>query len=170
MRKHFFIFIFLIVSAFINAQPISIETLRKEYHNLSTDSAACVRLFEKISSINSSDNLIAGYKGATTTAMANFAKGNAEKIKLFNSGKKLLEQSIRSDSTNAELRFLRFTIQTSSPKALGYNSQIENDKKYILSHFDQINSKIVKSRISEYMVSKGKLSDEEKQKLKSPEK
>jgi hypothetical protein len=167
MKKQFCIFIFLVAGLFSSAQQVSLETLRKEYHNLNTDSSACAKLYSKISAANPSDNLITGYKGAITAAMANFAKAKSEKIKLFNSGKKLLEQAITTDSLNAELRFLRFTIQANAPKALGYHGKLENDKNYIIAHFDQIKNPTVKGRISEYFLSSDKLTEEEKKKLKN---
>jgi hypothetical protein len=167
MKKSCFLFVLLLASGLMAAQTIPVETLRKEYHYLNKDSVACVKLYAKISTIDPQDNLTLGYKGATTAAMANFAKGKAEKIKLFNSGKKMLEQSINADTTNPELRFLRFTVQTNAPKALGYHTQIENDKKYMIAHYNEINNPTVKGRISEYLLGSGKLSEEEKKKLKS---
>lgn len=166
MKKQFFSVIFILFVFLTNAQQISIETIRKEYHNLHKDSAAAFKLYVWLSKVNPSDNLVIGYKGATTAAMANYAKGKSEKIKLFNSGKKMLEQAMKADSANAELRFLRYTIQTNAPKALGYHTHIEDDKKYILSHYNQIDNAIVKSRISEYFLSSGNLSEEEKKKFK----
>jgi hypothetical protein len=166
MKKYYFIIILIFNSLYGNAQ-VSIETLRKEYHNLNTDSAACAKLYEKIAALHTSDNLILGYKGATTAAMANFVKAKTEKIKLFNEGKKILEQSIKNDSSDTELRFLRFTIQTNAPKALGYHKQIENDKKHILTHYNEIRNITVKGRISEYLLSSNRLNEQEKKKIKS---
>jgi hypothetical protein len=173
MKKHFLngililLAIYLILLAiYVQAQQIPVETLRKEYHNLHTDSVATVNLYSKLSKIEPSDNLTRGYKGATMTAMAKYVKGKAEKIKLFNTGKKLLEDAVNADKENTELRFLRYTVQTNAPKALGYNTRIEEDKQYLLSNYDKLDNAIVKSRISEYLLSCGKLNDEEKKKVK----
>ncbi|MCW3101671.1 MAG: hypothetical protein JWO09_111 [Bacteroidetes bacterium] len=164
MRKLLF-FLFILASASLQAQNISTEQLRKAYYKLNTDSATCAELYAKVSKTNSPDNLITGYKGAITASMASHVKSKQEKIKLFTNGKKLLEQAIAADSANVELRFLRFTIQTNCPKALGYYRQADTDKRYILSHLDSLKNTSLKNKISEYMLASATLSAEEKKKL-----
>jgi hypothetical protein len=163
--KKLFLFLFLFSYSVLQSQTISIETFRKEYYKLNTDSTACAKLYKKVSEINQTDVLFNGYKGAISASMANHVKSKQEKIKLFNAGKKLLEQSISADSTNTELRFLRLTIQSNCPKALGYYRNINTDKKYILSHFDSIKNTTVKNRMAEYLVSSTLLTEEEKKKI-----
>ncbi|MCW3085194.1 MAG: hypothetical protein JWP12_2560 [Bacteroidetes bacterium] len=165
--KRNILFLFLMAGLFSNAQNISIETLRKDYYKLNTDSATCTKLYNKLSKNNSTDNLINGYKGAITASMANHVKNKEEKIKLFTAGKKLIEQSIKSDSANVELRFLRFTIQTNCPKALGYYKQIDPDKKYIISHFASLKNTDLRHKIAEYLLSTSYVNADEKKKIKS---
>ncbi|MCW3071016.1 MAG: hypothetical protein JWO44_906 [Bacteroidetes bacterium] len=164
MRK-LLLFFFILASALLHAQSISIDQLRKAYYKLNTDSTACAELYAKINKTNSTDNLINGYKGAVSASMANHVKSRQEKIKLFNSGKKLLEQAIATDSANVELRFLRFTIQTNCPKALGYYRQAGTDKKYIIAHLGSLKNTSFKNKIIEYMLSSANLSAEEKKQL-----
>ena len=165
MKTKFF-FLFIFISIFANAQ-YSLETLRKGYYNVNTDSAACKKLFDIVKTGTPEDNLRKGYKGAITAAWANFAKRKEDKIKLFNAGKKLMEESIAADSSNIELRFLRFTIQTNCPKALGYNKKINADKKFIVSHFDSVKSSDFKTKMSEYLLNCNLLTAEEKKKIKN---
>jgi len=54
------------------------------------------------------------------------------KLKYFNEGKIYLEKAIAQASNNVELHFLRFTIQTNLPGFLGYKSNIEEDRSFIL--------------------------------------
>jgi len=150
-----------------SAQTISVETLRSQYYKLDTDSAACAKLYAKLQKAGSDNNLINGYKGAVTAAMANHAKSREEKIKLFTAGKKLIEQSVKTDSANVELRFLRFTIQTNCPKALGYYKQLTPDKKYIIAHLQTLKNPALQSKISDYLLAGNHLDAEEKKQLKS---
>lgn len=161
MKKLLF-FILLFARTFVKAQ-VSIETLRKEYYKLNTDSTACVNLFKKVSSSTNPDNLFIGYKGAVTASMANYVNAKGEKLKLFNTGRRLIDQSIAADSLNTELRFLRFTIQSNCPKALGYYQQIEPDKKYILAHLNSIRSPEQKIKMEEFLRT-SKFVTEEKEK------
>lgn len=164
--RHFILFFFLVLTASANAQNVSVESLRKAYYKLDTDSAACAALNKKLSKVITSDNTVIGYKGAVSACMANHAKVRQQKIMLFNEGKKLLEQAITSDSSNAELRFLRFTIQSSCPKALGYNKQIHSDKSFILKNGATLKDAALKRSISEYMAASAYLTEAEKAKAK----
>jgi hypothetical protein len=163
MKKLLF-FLFISISSVVCSQP-NIEVLRKDYHKLNTDSAACATLYKKVNTSVSDDFLFNGYKGAITASMANHATSKAEKIKLFNNGKKLLEQSINADSSNIELRFLRLTIQANCPKALGYNKQITSDKKYIVTNFESIKPGSLKPKMAEYLLNSKLLTEEEKRKI-----
>ena|SRR6218665_282926 len=164
--KQLLLFLFLAVTASANAQNVSIESLRKAYYKLDTDSAACAALHKKLSKTITSDNTIIGYKGAVSACMANHAKARQQKIMLFNDGKKLLEQAIAADTANAELRFLRFTIQASCPKALGYNKQIETDKNFILKNGTALKDATLKKSIGDYMAASAYLTEAEKAKAK----
>lgn len=170
MKKQLIVSALFLFVLTVNAQQISMEILRKEYYNLHTDSIATVKLYGKLSKITPADNLTKAYKGATTTAMAQYAKGKGEKIKLFNSGKKMLEESVSADTANTELRFLRYTVQTNAPKALGYHNQIDNDKRYLLNNYEKTDHALVKNRIKEYLLTSGKLNEAEKKKIKPNEK
>lgn len=148
------------------SQVISVDALRREYGQAFKDSATCSKLYKKIIQSSSTDNITIAYRGAITTAMANHSKDKKEKITLFNSGKKLLEQSISADNINIETRFLRFTVQTNAPKALGYNKQIESDKEFILQNYPAITNIAIKRMISSFAQQSTALSTAEKQKLK----
>jgi hypothetical protein len=150
-----------------NAQAVTVDQLRKEYYKASSDSITCSKLHSKLQNENSSDNLVMGYKGAVSAAMANHVKNKSEKLKLFNGGKKLIEQSLSADKNNVELRFLRFTIQTNCPKALGYNEQIPSDKKFILENLDNVKSASLRKKMTSFLVSSPHVTEEEKQALRS---
>jgi len=115
------------------------------------DSAGCAKLYEQVKQSASTDNLIIGYKGAITASMADYMKSKEEKLRLFSEGKNLIEQSIKADASNVELRFLRFTIQTNAPKALGYNKQMEDDRIFINSHIGMVKDGSLQQKIKDYM-------------------
>jgi hypothetical protein len=167
MRKFVFIFSFLIIHIFSYAQNASIDALRNEYCKVNSDSSGCAKLYQKISKTSSTNNIINGYKGSIIASMANYTKSKEDKLKLFKSGKILLEQSISKDSSNIELRFLRFTIQTNCPKVLGYNKQIQTDKKFIINNFSSIKITSLKNNISAFLLRSNFLTPEEKQKIKN---
>lgn len=149
MKKHF-LFLFILLSV-IAAKAQSLEALRRSYYKLNTDSTSCAKLYKQVNQSTSTDNTYNGYKGAITAAMANHVKNNGEKLKLFNAGKSLLEQSIKKDANNVELRFLRLTIQTNCPKALGYNKQIAEDKAFINVHIETLEDASLRQKVKDYL-------------------
>ncbi len=164
--KKLILFLFLIVKVNLFAQTITADALRRAYQQVNTDSATCSKLYKKINTSTDSDNIIVAYRGAVTASMANFSTDKKEKLNLFNTGKKLLEQSIAKDSSNIETRFLRFTIQSSCPKALNYNKNIKTDKAFILKNYSAITNIAVKRMITSFAQQSTAFSETEKQKLK----
>lgn len=164
--KKLIVFLFLIVNVNAFSQTITADALRRVYQQVNTDSASCAKLYKKITTSTDSDNIIVAYRGAITASMANFSTDKKEKLNLFNSGKKLLEQSITTDSSNIETRFLRFTIQSNSPKALNYNKQIKTDKAFILKNYSAITNLAIKRMITSFAQQSSAFTETEKQKLK----
>ena len=144
------------------AQNSTLDSYRKEYARVKSDSGTCAKLYEKVVKDKNPDNTIQCYKGAVTAAMADYTKNKSEKLKLFREGKTLIEQSIAKDSSNVELRFLRFTVQSACPKALGYNHQIESDRTFIMSNKSEIKNLSVKKSIDDYFKKSGNNVDSSK--------
>ncbi len=92
------------------------------------------------------------YLGAIKMKLAEFEKTPADKLKVFKAGKNMLEESIKSDSNNAEFRFLRLIIQENAPKVLKYNSQISTDADFVKANFDKL-PKDVKAAATNYAAS-----------------
>lgn len=144
---------------------LSVESLRKDYYKASNDSAVCQKLYNKVINDKSTDNTVLCYKGAIDAAMAGHLRNKSEKIKTFNEGKKLIETAIAADKENVELRFLRFTIQTNCPKALGYNEQITSDKQFILQHLDSVTNDGLKKKMANFLLASKHLTAAEKSQL-----
>ncbi len=147
-------------------QNLTIDVMRKEFSVANADSTTCANIYQKSLKDNGKDNTMNCYKGAISITMAGFVKGGQEKLKLFKSGRTLLESAISNDANNVELRFVRFTIQTSCPKLLGYNKEIKSDKEFILANYNHTSVPFLKSQMKEFLSHSAYLDDTEKQKLK----
>ena len=75
------------------------------------------------------------YIGTLLMKKSDFVKTVKQKVAIFKEGHAILETEISNDPDNTEFRFLRFTIQEHAPKILGYNKNIEIDKKQIIKDF-----------------------------------
>jgi hypothetical protein len=91
-----------------------------------------------------SDNKALGYLGAYTMIKANHQLNPFKKLTSFNEGKKLLEQAIKQTPNDLELRFIRYAIQISIPKFLGYNTHILDDKKILQENITTGNAALQK--------------------------
>ncbi len=158
---------FLLFYVLSFSQAINFDGLRKDYALVHKDSASCAKIYKKMIRSAAADPLTTAYRGAVTAAMADHATNKQEKIKLFTDGKKMLERSIEADSSNIETRFLRFSIQTNCPKALGYNKQIKADKLFILKNYSSITNAALKDLLKTFLMQSAYLTAAEKQKLKN---
>ncbi len=80
------------------------------------------------------DALYLAYKGTALASSADCTINPAGKLRRFREGRKLIEQAIALDDTNAELRFLRLSVQVKAPYFLGYSSNIVADRDLLLRH------------------------------------
>lgn len=78
------------------------------------------------------------FEGTLLMKKAALVPNPGNKLNLFKSGHKKLENAIAQDSNNAELRFLRLMIQEHAPKVLGYHKNIEEDNKLIHSAYKDL--------------------------------
>lgn len=86
------------------------------------------------------------YFGVATMMQAEVYSNPFTKLSYFKKGKKLLEEAIAKSPDDAELRFLRYTVQVEVPGILNYNDAIDEDKavldKYIQGHTDELAKRI----------------------------
>lgn len=72
------------------------------------------------------------YQGVATAMYADLVESVSEKLNSFNTGKNLLEEAVKADWYNAEVRFLRFSVQAEVPFFLGYSGNKEDDAAVVL--------------------------------------
>jgi len=160
------LFSFFFIVLFVLNQDL--KKMRSFFSELNSSEHAVEQL-KKIS-LNSnqvSSSLKMAYYAAAEMTSAQYKISPVSKINAFNSGKKLLEKVILVDSLNAEIRYIRFTIQTNAPGFLGYNKSIHTDKSFLLRNLPALNQTDPElyANIYAYLQSYGKLSNLEKQQL-----
>ena len=107
--------------------------------------------------------VLIAYKGAIATLKAKYAKGVKHKKEYFKAGKELLESAVAGDPGNIEIRCLRLSVQENAPKIVGYKEHIEEDKKFILDHYQHTTSKEAKAFVKNYVRQSALFEDSEKQ-------
>jgi hypothetical protein len=112
-------------------------------------------------------SLKTAYFGAAEMVSAQYKFMPSKKISTFNTGRKILDQALKSDSLNIEIRYLRFTIQSNCPSFLGYNKYIESDKQFIIKNLNALKAKDkdLYVKIYTYLLTQSKLNANEKKLL-----
>lgn len=160
--------IFMMVSNFFSISDVEVAALRKLYYEAAENKTAVKKLSALLAKVNdNSDAILIGYKGATEMMEAKYAFNPVTKLSRFNKGKNYLEKAIKKEPKQAELRFIRFSIQTNLPSFLGYNDHIKVDKDALINSVVKIDDKQLKSNIIDYLIISKQCNQEEIKKLKN---
>lgn len=144
----------------------SISEVRGLYQKAAVQEVACRELLQLLQPYTAATHpMLAGYKASATMMMANYVLNPFTKLSYFSKGKKLLEQAIEIVPANAELRFLRFAIQTNIPSFLGYKSNIGEDKSFLLKSVALMADAQLRQLIVPYLTDSDFITQEEKRKL-----
>ena len=135
-----------------NAQTVTLMEVRNFYQQAAVNHEACSNLISRLSNkTDLPESVHLGYKGSATMMKARYGLNPFTKLSNFINGKKMLEKAISMDTNNAELRYLRFTIQTNAPSFLGYRSNLNTDKKFLVASLHKIEDATLKSIIENYI-------------------
>lgn len=110
---------------------------------------------------------MAGYAAATQIMMAKYYFNPFSKYETFQKGKTQLDGLINTYPKVIELYYLRFSIQCNTPAFLGYNTNIEADKKYLLQHLSEVKDRDLHKRIVAYLLVSNRLTPDETKQLKT---
>ena len=117
----------------INAEDL--QSLRQTYLDSFKKEQVCDSVKIILENKKELSNIENAYLGVFHMMKCRFTLNPISKISLFSIGRDLLEQSIKNDPENLEIRFLRYSIQKNIPKILLYSQHISTDEKFI---FDKI--------------------------------
>lgn len=166
MRNIIWLFVLFCSSTY--AMVIPLNEVRLLFNKSATNEDSCKKLLRVLNQYNETNNsTLAAYKACATMMMANHVFNPVSKLSSFNQGKELLEKCVAANKENAEIRYLRFTIQSNSPAFLGYKNSISNDKTFLLNVISGLKDLQLKQMIISFLKSSEYLSSIEKQKIKS---
>jgi hypothetical protein len=157
------LFLFTLFISIVVFTP-KVSEIRADYSRSNGNKELIVKLHSVLSSVEKKDNkVLVAYKGAVLTAMAKYAKGKKDKKDFFKEGAELLEYAVEAQPNDIEIRTIRLSIQENAPKFLRYNSDIDNDKAFILNNFKSTSSLEVREFVKSYVSqSEGFTTDEKK--------
>jgi hypothetical protein len=142
MMKILFLILLTIATQIGFSQGVSISHARNLYFSMDVDQSSVLKLFKLMNADKqSSVPVLLAYKGASSAASAGQVTGVNNKFSYFKKGKTDLEQAIKLDPKDPEIRFLRLATQTNAPGFLLYKGNISEDKKVVLEGLSELLSK-----------------------------
>ena len=136
MIKRLFVLVALLSAGFAMSADI-----RTDFHNGMFEETKLIKIAEK--NYYPSSNLVLAYRGISKTMISDHVFLPTTKLGYFNDGKADLENAIKTEPNNPELRYLRLLVQLNSPFFLGYSSNISSDVTIFVNNLKDFN-------ISEY--------------------
>ena len=122
-----------------------LDKVRTNYNKLAADKALCKKMILALEETKDNSATHLGYLGGLQTIWANHVFSPMSKLNTFNKGKKNIEQAIKKEPNNVELRFIRLSVQKNAPSFLGYHSNIKEDIGFIKNNRGEIKSEILNS-------------------------
>lgn len=150
MRKWILLYFFMYaVQIFGEENMLSIREMYYNSTNNEDDAISFLKYFEDIDVKNRATLL--GYNAVANFVQAKYLWNPVAKYDYFTIGRDLLQKAISMENSNLELRYLRLSIQTNLPSFLDYKSNIEEDKKMLISQFETVEDIDLKTRIKDYL-------------------
>lgn len=145
--------ILILLFHFINPNETSeLIKIRNLYEQAALKEVAYVSLNNLLGNTKLNTPLLIGYNGANTMIGANYVFNPISKLNRFNKGKKLIEHAIGLAPNHAELRYIRFSIQTNLPSFLGYKDNINEDKQFMMKQMGSLTDNDLRERIINYLL------------------
>jgi hypothetical protein len=111
--------------------PLQPAALRRHYEQAAADKQAGEKFYNLLRDYAGQDALVLAYKAASEAIKARDAS-MLNKLTYVQQATKTFDQAVALDSNNAEIRFLRFSVESNLPPFLGLSKHVDEDKAFLL--------------------------------------
>ena len=150
----------LVLVKLSTAQTVDLHAIRKDFNKGVQDKALCEKYHKELEE-NANTTIEKGYYAAFHMFMAKHTGNPLKKMGYFKNGKNALEDIIKANPENIELRFIRLCIQFYTPKYLGYHHEINKDKAFVMNNLYKLSDKETKNLIYRYLEGAKMYTDDE---------
>ena len=112
--------------------PYNPAALRHQYEQAAANKEAGEKFYNLLHDYKAQDALVLGYKAASEAIKARDAS-MLNKLTYVQQAAQTFEQAVSLDPANAEIRFLRFSVESNLPAFLGLSKHVEEDKAFLLA-------------------------------------
>jgi hypothetical protein len=163
-----FLLFFLSTALSTEASPYSVSNLRRQYQQAAASKEAGEKFHKLMAAYDQQDAVVLAYKAAAEAIRARDAS-MFNKLTYVQNASKLFDQAVKLDTDNAEIRFLRLSVESNLPAFLGLSPHVEEDRQFLVqtllqhpkSGMDAESFGLVRS----FMVDRGHVSGADAQKL-----
>jgi len=156
------LFLFLSVIAF---QNVTLSEARKAYATANANKQNALNFYNELKNYSGNNQTILAYKGAALALQSKYVGTKESKKENFTKGVGYIENAIKAEPNNIEIRMIRLSVQENIPKMLKYKMNINEDKNSILKSYNSQNTEI-KQLIKSYSKSSKSFTVIEKNQLK----
>ncbi|MGI4832753.1 MAG: hypothetical protein ACRYFK_04760 [Janthinobacterium lividum] len=106
--------------------------LRRQYELAAADKDAGAAFYDALHEYYGQEPLVLGYKAASEAIKARDAS-MLSKLTYVQQAARTFEQAVGLDPQSAEIRFLRFSVESNLPPFLGLSKHVDEDKGFLLN-------------------------------------
>ncbi|WP_108808756.1 hypothetical protein [Aquimarina spinulae] len=145
---------------FFVGDTVRIEDIRDAYKTCNESKEKAEQFYELTQKgLQNKGAIYQAYHGAALALKASFSWNPFSKISYFNKAKKMIDEAILSEPNNIELRMIRLSIQTNTPKIADYYKNLEEDKDYIFDNIDKVDDEELKLYVENFIAQSSIFSD-----------
>ena len=117
----------------LSYSQIDIHSLKKQFFNSLNSSENTDKLYNILLKENTDKKpILKAYLGGVLALKAKHNSNPYYKLLYLKQGMKLMDDAIKIDENNVEIRFLRFSIGIKTPTMLGFSTHVVEDKNVIV--------------------------------------
>lgn len=133
--KRFLLVLFtflLILSPFVSdATPYSLPNLRRQYQQAAASKEGGEKFHKLMAAYDQRNAVVLAYKAAAEAIRARDAS-MFNKLAYVQNANKLFEEAVKLDTGNAEIRFLRLSVESNLPSFLGLSAHVDEDRQFLV--------------------------------------
>ncbi|HET8810098.1 MAG TPA: hypothetical protein VFM65_07530 [Flavobacteriaceae bacterium] len=141
------IIVFCTVLGMQNLSAQNLNALRNQYIQAISKKSVCESLIEHLRQKPYKSSIHLAYIGTLEAIWAKYVLNPFSKLQTFKKGKEKIEQAVRQEPHNIEIRYLRLSVQKNVPGFLGYNDKIEEDELFLKNNLNKVSSEYLRKMI-----------------------
>jgi hypothetical protein len=114
-----------------DATPYSLPNLRRQYQQAAASKEAGEKFHKLMSAYTQRDAVVLAYKAAAEAIRARDAS-MFNKLTYVQNAAKQFDEAVKLDANNAEVRFLRLSVESNLPSFLGLSTHVDDDRQFLV--------------------------------------